>query len=131
MSTTPRSLVYVLDTSAIIAYLFGERPALKLQDILSQSGVPFMALTEAYYLLLRRMSREQADQVLTTLLNWPVTFLYPDQKICLLAADLKGLQHLGIADSFIVAFALEHSATLVSKDPDYKVLEPRLKFIKL
>jgi len=125
-----KNLEYILDTSSVMAYILGETSALKLQDILSRSAIPFIVLTETYYLLLRRMSRAQADQALATLFNWPVVFLYPDQKICLLAAELKGLNRLGIADSFVAAYALEHSATLVTKDPDYKVLEPQLKLLK-
>jgi predicted nucleic acid-binding protein len=122
---------HVLDTSAVIAYLAGESGAAQVQTLKPAAAIPFMVYSELYYLIWQRKSKTEADNTYGLVKSWRLPLLLPNERIILTAGRLKAQYRLGIADSYIAAFALLKRVPLVSKDPDYEVLSSEMKLIKL
>jgi predicted nucleic acid-binding protein len=128
---------YVLDTSAVLAVLFhepgaervlqiieGEQPALPTD--LSPVSLPFVALMEIEYWLIRRLSQSRTQAALLLLDNWPVQVEESTPAWRHEAARIKATTPLSLADSWIAALALTRGATLVHKDPEYDQLSSLL-----
>ena len=122
---------HVLDTSALIAYLVAEAGADHVQAIYKQSALPFIVLTELFYLTWQRQGPLVAQETYTHVRGWQLPILFPDEQTILKAGELRATYHLSIADSYIAAFALIAKAILVTKDPDFNLLAPELKLLQL
>ena len=120
---------YVLDTSAILAYLGKEKGSGKLTSLKSESAIPFIAFTELYYITWQRKGKAIADKIYGVVKAWQLPMLLPDEKVILTAGRFKVNYHLGIADSFIIAFAYNEECSLVTKDPDFEVLKEDVKIL--
>ena len=127
----PERFSYVFDTSAVIAYLAGESGAEQVKSMKSKAALPFMVLSELYYLIWRRKGKAEADNTYGLVKSWKLPILIPTEQVILTAGRLKALHRLGIADSYIAAFSFVHGLPLVSKDSDYEILVPELKLIRL
>lgn len=127
----PKSSLYVLDTSALIAYLCEEAGADQVQAIRSHCSIPFIALTELYYVTWRKQNQVIADETIQYVSSWHMPVLFPDQRVSLSAGYIKAQYQLGIADSYVAAMTLEHRATLVTKDSDFQSLKLDIKLLFL
>ena len=126
-----KSFSCVLDTSAIISYLANEPGSNRVESIKSESAIPFMALSELYYVIWRKKGKAEADLTYALVKSWGLPILYPTEQVILTAGRLKATYHLGIADSYIASFALIQNSKLVTQDMDYEVLVPDLKLFKI
>lgn len=122
---------YIFDTSAVIAYLTDELGADKIESLKPKAALPFMVLSELYYLTWRRLGKAEADNTYGLVKSWDLPTLYPNERIILTAGRFKAVYKLGIADSYIAAFSTIYNVPLVSKDPDYEDLISELSLIKL
>ena len=120
----------MLDTSAILCVLFGEEGFGQVTEILDTAQVstspdpiavllPFMALMEVEYWLLRRVSSGDLQRSLLLVESWPVTVRESDPNWRREAARVKSRGRLSVADAWIAALALTHDAELVHKDPEF------------
>ncbi len=121
----------VADSSAILAYLANEPEAKTVADYRSRLAIPFIALTELTYLTWQRQGEEAAVGRYTLVTKWGRPILWPDEAVVLTAARFKAQYTLGIADSYIAAFARIHAAPLLTKDPDYQRLKQEITLIAL
>ena len=121
---------FLLDTSALIAYLIGE-PITPTAEEIKKSSIPFIVLSELYYTLWMKCGVEEADRHYGIVKSWGVPLLLPSEKVILQAGKFKAEHRLGIADSYIAAFALTEILTLLTKDLDFKILDKEisLKFL--
>lgn len=126
-SNLSQNFDYVLDTSAVVAFLADEPGAQDVGKYRLVSGIPFIALTELYYLVSSRKGKEEADHIYGLVKSWALPILMPDEKIILAAGRLKFQYRLGIADSYIAAFAWASKKHLLSKDKDFSVLQDEIK----
>lgn len=124
-------MAYVLDTSAIVAYLAQESGGDCLADIRSSAGVPFVALTELYAVMWRKHGQVTADETVQSVLGWHLPLLTADERISLSAGYLQARHRLGIGDSYVAALTLASQATLVTKDRDFLALKPELELLLL
>ena len=124
-------ITHLLDTSALIAYLAEEGGAAKVKEVRHISALPFIVLSELYYVTWRQQDQALADRTIEEVLTWRMPVVYPDERLSLSAGYVKARYHLGIADSFIAATALAYGATLLTKDPDFRVLGQDLKLLFL
>lgn len=122
---------FVLDTSALIAFLADEKEASAVLKVLALSKVPFICLSELYYIVWSKKDRAEADRIYGIIKSWNLPVLYPNERIMLSAGRIKAIYKLGIADSYIAAFSLDEGFPLVTKDKDYKVLEQEIKLMAL
>jgi predicted nucleic acid-binding protein len=127
---------FVLDTSAILTVL-NEEDGLDTMLALLERGkngdtlyIPFMAVMELEYLLLRKVSPEETMAILTLVRAWPVQVPESTEEWRHLAALLKSQTPLSVADAWIASLALLHNADLVHKDPEYEQA-PGLSMLKL
>ena len=120
---------YVLDSSAIMSVLFDEAGASKVLELLEEASrgesqilLPFMALMEIEYWLLRRL-RDEAERSMLLVQSWPVKVeeSYPEWRHQ--AARLKAEVPLSIADAWIAGLAIIQDAQLVHKDPEFNRIQ--------
>lgn len=122
---------YLLDASGLIAYLSDEKEADEVSKILKKSALPFVALSETYYIVWKKKGESEADKIYGLIKSWDLPILLPDERIILTAGRLKAVFKLSMADSFIAALSLDKNLTLVTKDRDYEVLQNEIKILWL
>ena len=126
-SKIPPAARYLLDTSAFIAYLGNENGGSVVSQYRSQSVIPFIVLSELYYVIWRKKGRAQADFIYGVVKSWKLPMLLPNERVILTAGRFKGEHRMGIADSYIGAFANTEKLILVTKDRDFKVIEEEVQ----
>jgi predicted nucleic acid-binding protein len=121
---------YLLDTSAVLAWLEGEDGAPRVRAILrhGQALLAWAALLEVHYITLQERGRETAGQRYATLMQLPVTVLWEvSEPITLLAANFKANHRLSFADAVMAATASHHHAILIHKDPEFDALQGQVR----
>lgn len=122
---------FVLDTSALIAFLADEKEAAAVLKVLPLSRIPFICLSELYYVVWNKKDRAEADRIYGIVKSWNLPVLYPNERVILNAGRIKAVYKLGISDSYIAALTLDEGASLVTKDKDYKIIEKEIKILAL
>ena len=114
---------YVLDTSALMAYLEAEEGSARVEDVLSAEEVilPFISLMKLYYISLQEQGQTVADERYAAFRRYPAFWQF-DEQTTLTAARLKAANRISFADSMIAAIAIQQGAILVHKDPEYDEL---------
>ena len=122
-------MAYVLDSSAALAVLLGERHGQAVVEVIErvharreQVLLPFMTVMEVHYRLLR-MGQENAEVGLGLLRSWPVRVIESTPVWGAAAARLKARGGLSLADAWIASLALLYDAELVHKDPEFDRVE--------
>jgi predicted nucleic acid-binding protein len=120
---------YVLDASALIAFLQKTPGAYRVNEILKEAlqeraKVLMSAVNygEVYGLILRQNGQEQALTAIHAVSPLPIEVLDATPQRACKAADVKAKYKLYYADSFAAALAIEHKATLVTSDSDFRKL---------
>ena len=124
-------MVYVLDTSAVLAVLLAEPGYQTVTEILARteedSGqsvlLPFMTLMEIQYRLLRDLSPEEALAAVRLVEAWPSRVAESSPLWRQRAAEVKSRGGVSVADAWIASLALLHDAELVHKDPEFDAVE--------
>ena len=126
--------VYLLDTSAVLAFMEDEEGADEVEKILRSEQVifPFVVLLEVYYITLREKGEEVAEKRYAFLKSLDVEVLWDlDEPILLTGGRFKGMYRLSLADAIIAAFAKRKMAILVHKDPEYEALAAEVRQLVL
>ena len=120
---------YVLDASALFAFLRGRPGAAKVDDLLKEARrtrakVLMSAVNygEVYGLILREFGQEQALTAVHAVSPLPVELVDVTPQRACQAANLKARYKLYYVDSFAAALAMEQKATLVTSDSDFRKL---------
>jgi predicted nucleic acid-binding protein len=120
---------YVLDTSALFALIEKKPGAPKVNEILKEAirghCRPLMSTLnygEVYALLLRARGEEEALRAMVALGPLPIGLQDATAQRCFRAAELEIKYKLYYVDAFAAALAIEHKATLVTSDSDFKRL---------
>ena len=128
----------MLDTSAILALRGDEPGADDVESILreSESGqaevyASFMTYMEAYYRIWRLEGEESAKRMYAELLSLPIARVGTNDRILLRAGAIKANYGLSVADSWIIASAIEVKASLVHKDPEFEQVKDIVSLISL
>lgn len=129
---------YVLDTSAILAFLGGEPGADRVEHLLrgARTGrhevlVCSITLMELFYTAMRVKGEDAAVRLLALVKAWPLEWVYPDEKVLLQAGRLKASHRLSVADALVAAVARMQGATLVHKDPELEPLKGQVDLLSL
>ncbi len=129
---------YVLDTSAILAFLGGEPGADRVERLLrdARAGrhavlVCSISLMELFYTALRAKGEDAAFRLLALVKAWPLEWVYPDEKVLLQAGRLKASHRLSVADALVAAVASMRGATLVHRDPELEPLRGQVDLLSL
>jgi len=120
---------YVLDSFAVLAFLFGEEGAGEVKRILRKAEEGEAAvffhwnnLAEVYYIVRRESSRRRALEAIALVKAMPIRLIEFDESLWLKAAELKATFPISYADSFAAATACTMDAKLVTGDPEFKAL---------
>lgn len=116
---------FVLDTSAIIAFIEKEEGAERVRDILRKQNVilPWLTILEVVYISQRELGEEEAVTRYALIKKLDATIVWdPDEALLLNAARIKATHSLSLADAVVAAIASQHKATLVHKDPEFEPL---------
>ena len=112
---------YVLDTSAMIAYLYDEEGADTVEEVMASDEVvlaPFIAIMEVRYKLLRDFG-DSIGQPLSILMGWPMQIVESFPEWGQTAAVVKAPGRITLGDAWVAALALLNDARLVHKDPEF------------
>jgi predicted nucleic acid-binding protein len=120
---------YVFDASALFAYLQKIAGASKVNELLKDAvrgsaRVLMSAVNygEVYGRILRDHGPDQAHTAMQVLSPLPIEVLDATLQRAFQAADVKAEFKLYYIDSFAAALAIEHKATLVTSDSDFRKL---------
>ncbi len=127
---------YILDTSAILAFMTEEKGADTVEKILSGRKnclfIPWVVLFEVYYVTRRTRGEKEADRRFVLIKELPALVLWNmEEPDVLSVARLKAQFQISFADSIIAAAAFRLDATLVHKDPKYERLAGMTKLLSL
>lgn len=120
---------YLFDTSAILTLIEDEDGADRVQALLTEEQVlmPWSALMEVYYITLQERGQAAADQRYALMKSLPATILWNiDEATLLTAGNVKARYRLSFADALVAAFAVQHKATLLHKDPEFEPLADQM-----
>lgn len=117
---------FVLDTSALLAWIGGEPGSGRVRALLRGNEevlLPWPVLLEMYYVTARVGGEAKALRRYAAVRQLPVTFLdRMEEPLLLAAARLKARYPISLADALIAAHADAWDAVLVHKDPEYEAL---------
>jgi len=129
---------YVLDTSAILAFLGDENGAARVERLLrggraGQCDVLACSITlmELFYAAMREKGEDESYRLVALVKAWPLEWVYPDNRVLLQAGRLRATYRLSVADALIAAVAKLHDATLVHRDPKLDELHGLNKLMTL
>lgn len=117
--------VFVLDTSALMAFIEKEDGAERARDVIlnEQILIPWLSILEVVYISRRELGEGEAMTRYAMLKRLNAKILWDaDEAVLLTAARLKASNRLSLADSVIAAFTIQNKATLLHKDPAYDAL---------
>ncbi|HWY21947.1 MAG TPA: type II toxin-antitoxin system VapC family toxin [Candidatus Acidoferrum sp.] len=120
---------YVFDASALFAFLRDKPGASKVSSLLAEAmrgraRILMSAVNygEVYGLILREYGSEQALTAVHAVRPLPIQLLDATTQRAFQAADIKVKYELYYVDAFAAALAIEHKATLVTSDSDFRKL---------
>ncbi|MFH1981108.1 MAG: type II toxin-antitoxin system VapC family toxin [Pseudomonadota bacterium] len=118
---------YLFDSHALLAFFQNESGAETVAEILRKCLkhdldrlMCMINLGEIIYLTKRRFGDEKKLEILSRIYQLGVTLLPVPNDLVFKAADFKAQYPLSYADSFALACAIDHSAVLVTGDPEFQ-----------
>ncbi len=125
---------FVMDTSALMAFIEQEEGAERVRDILRGESIiiPWLSILEIVYISQRELGEEEALTRYALLKKLDAEIIWEaDEALLLNAARIKSTHSLSLADSVIAAIATQHNAILIHKDPEYEQLQNVVEMEKL
>ncbi len=122
----------VFDSWAIIAFFNNEPAADQVKLLLAESArrkngwITSVNLGEVWYMLVRKRSRQLADQAIHEITQIGIGPIDIDWPMVLQAADFKSRHKISYADAFAAALAKQRDAELVTGDPEFRSLDPEI-----
>ena len=90
-----------------------------------------MSFMEVYYITLQERDLNEAQERVELMAALPALRIESTRTLGTLAAQLKAVHRLSVADAWIAALAKERNATLVHKDPEFEQVEAVIQVLKL
>ena len=129
---------YVLDTSALLAFIEDEEGADIVEDLLERANaeeitifVSFMSFMEVCYITLQERDEREAQERLRLMKALPILRVDSAEALDVVAGYLKAKYRISVADAWIAALAKDRNAILVHKDPEFEQVEKEVKVLKL
>ena len=129
---------YILDSYALLAYFQAEPAGAKVRNILKEAAagaavafLSIISLGEIYYIVARKKGEEKAGAITEDISRLPIDLVDVTKERVLAAARVKSQHPVSYADAFVVATAIEFTATIVTGDPEFKETESRVAVLWL
>jgi predicted nucleic acid-binding protein len=128
----------VLDSYAVLAYLFGEPGHAKVVSVLeraAESGrntfISAPNWAEIRYQVERKAGLAQWNAVSERLLALPLEVVSVGRELAESAGAIKATKRMSLADCFAAALAKEKKADLYTGDPEFKAVEGEVRVVWL
>lgn len=128
----------VLDSYAVLAYLFRERgheTVVALLEKAAESGKNVLIAApnwaEVRYQVQRKTSSARWEEVRDKLLGLPIEVAPATQDLAEIAGAIKADKKMSLADCFAAALAKTHKAEVYTGDPEFKAVEGEIKIVWL
>ncbi|MBC8019298.1 MAG: type II toxin-antitoxin system VapC family toxin [Verrucomicrobia bacterium] len=125
---------YLLDSFALLRFFQNEPGNEPVKAILesTQNGAACAMLNvinmgEIIYTVQRRFGQKSKLDVVMNIGRLGIVILPATNDVVFRAAELKARFAMSYADTFAVASAMEHDATLVTGDPEFRQVEKLVK----
>jgi len=129
---------YVLDTSALLAYIENEDGADEIGTLLMNAldgrdeiSILTVSCIEVYYISIQEQGDIIARDRLRLIEDLPIVLEPLDEKLIRTIGDFKATNAMSFADSCIAGLAKFKDAILVHKDPEFEQIEDDVKQYKL
>jgi len=126
----------LFDSFAMLRFFYQEPGADRVRELLKeamQNEVPRLIsainVGEIIYIVQRRSGEKTKLQMLVKLKSLGFTILPCPNELIFKAAELKARFAMAYADAFAVASAIEHNATVVTGDPEFRQVEHLVKIL--
>ena len=122
--------IYVLDSFALLAFFQDEPGGRRVKAVLGQALkkraeilLSVVNFGEVVYITEREQGLRVAQKLIAVIDQLPVSLVDVDRRLTLAAAHLKAQYPLSYADAFAVALAQDRQATVLTADPEFRVVE--------
>jgi uncharacterized protein len=128
----------VLDSFAILAFLFRERGYQKVLDVLERSAraddtllVAAPNWAEVGYVVERKVGAKRWGDARDKLLGLPLEVVPADRELAELAGEIKVTRKMSIADCFAAALAKQTRTEIYTGDPEFREVERDIRVVWL
>lgn len=128
----------VLDSYAILAFLFREKGYEKVLDLFEKAAQADQSLfiaapnwAEVRYMVERKVGAGRWSEVRHKLLGLPLEVVPADQPLAEVAGEIKARRKMSLADCFAAALARQKKADLYTGDPEFKSVEREIRIVWL
>ena len=128
----------VLDSYAILAFLFREKGYEKVLDLFEKAAQADQVLSiaspnwaEVRYMVERKVGTGRWHEARHKLLGLPLEIVSADQPLAELAGEIKAIKKMSLADCFAAALAKQKKAELYTGDSEFKTVEKDVKVVWL
>jgi predicted nucleic acid-binding protein len=128
----------VLDSFALLAFLFKEKGHQKIVDVFEQAAEDDEAAliaapnwAEVRYIVQRKVGMERWSEVRSTVLALPLQVVAADQGLAEAAGALKAAKKMSLADCFAAALAQQNQAAVYTGDPEFKAVAKEIRVVWL
>ncbi len=128
----------VLDSYAVLAYLFREKGHEKVVTVLEKAAESDKSLliaapnwAEIRYQVERKAGAEVWARTREKLLGLPIEVVPADQELAEQAGEIKAHHKMSLADAFAAALAMARKADLYSGDPEFRAVEKNIRIVWL
>jgi predicted nucleic acid-binding protein len=121
---------YLLDTSALLAYMEKEAGDERVKSILKaeKAFIPWTALAELYYITHRKNGEAVAEFRYAILKRTGAHIIWQaDETILISVGRIKATHRVSFTDALIASYAIKYNAILVHKDPEYEALNDKVE----
>jgi len=126
----------LFDSFAMLRFFYLEPGAERVRELLKEAVIndtpcliSAINVGELIYIIRRRSGEDAKLQMLVKLSNLGFIILPCPNDLIFRAAELKARFAMSYADTFAVASAIEHNATLVTGDPEFRQVEQLVKIL--
>jgi predicted nucleic acid-binding protein len=128
----------VLDSYALLAYLFKESGSEKVVELLERAAESARSVliaapnwAEIRYMVERKAGLIQWEKVRTRLLSLPLEIVPAGQVLAEMAGEIKASKRMALAHCFAAALAKHEKAELYTGDPEFRTIEKEIKIVWL
>lgn len=130
--------VTVLDSFAVLAFLFGEPGDERVATALEKGAEAGRQLliaapnwAEVRYQVERRLGAKRWEETRELLLALPIEIVPADQDLAEAAGALKAHLRMSLADAFAAALTARVKGELLTGDPEFRSVEDRIRIVWL
>jgi predicted nucleic acid-binding protein len=128
----------VLDSYAVLSFLFQEKGHEKIMDLLERAAESDTSLliaapnwAEICYIVERKVGAARWKVAKVKLLGLPIEILPVDQELAEMAGEIKAKKRMSLADCFAAAMALQKKAEIYTGDPEFRAVEEEIHVVWL